>query len=34
MATMQMSVRPEDLSQVPKGNERIPESGLLVIFGP
>jgi glucose-6-phosphate 1-dehydrogenase len=33
MATMQMSVRPEDLSQVPKGNERIPESGILVIFG-
>jgi glucose-6-phosphate 1-dehydrogenase len=28
-----MSVRPEDLSQVPKGQERIPEPGILVIFG-
>jgi glucose-6-phosphate 1-dehydrogenase len=26
-------VRPEDLSQVPKGEERIPEPGILVIFG-
>ncbi len=33
MATMQMSVRPEDLSQVPQGNERIPEAGILVVFG-
>ena len=33
MATMQMSVRPEDLSQVPKGHERIPDPGILVIFG-
>jgi glucose-6-phosphate 1-dehydrogenase len=33
MATMQMSVRPEDLSQVSRGSERIPEPGLLVIFG-
>ena len=33
MATMQMSVRPEDLSQVPEGNERIPEAGILVVFG-
>jgi len=33
MATVQMSVRPEDLSQVPKGNERIPDPGILVIFG-
>ncbi len=33
MATMQMSVRPEDLSQIPKGHERIPEPGILVIFG-
>jgi glucose-6-phosphate 1-dehydrogenase len=33
MATVQMSVRPEDLSQVPHGNERIPEAGILVIFG-
>jgi len=28
-----MSVRPEDLSQVPTGAERIPEAGILVIFG-
>jgi glucose-6-phosphate 1-dehydrogenase len=33
MATMQMSVRPEDLSQVSRGSERIPEAGILVIFG-
>jgi len=33
MATMQMSVNPEDLSQVQRGSERIPESGILVIFG-
>src|ERR1700739_3796340 len=33
MATVQMRVRPEDLSQVSKGNERIPEPGILVIFG-
>jgi glucose-6-phosphate 1-dehydrogenase len=33
MATMQMTVRPEDLSQVPRGGERIPEPGILVIFG-
>jgi glucose-6-phosphate 1-dehydrogenase len=33
MATMQMSVRSEDLSQVPRGNERIPEPVILVIFG-
>ena len=33
MTTIQMSVRPEDLSQVPKGQERIPEPGILVIFG-
>jgi len=33
MTTIQMSVRPEDLSQVPKGAERIPEPGILVIFG-
>ena len=33
MTTIQMSVRPEDLSQVPHGNERIPEPGILVIFG-
>jgi glucose-6-phosphate 1-dehydrogenase len=33
MATIQMKVRPEDLSQVPKGGERIPDPGILVIFG-
>ena len=33
MATVQMKVRPEDLSQVPQGGERIPEPGILVIFG-
>jgi glucose-6-phosphate 1-dehydrogenase len=33
MTTIQMSVRPEDLSQVPKGKERIPDAGILVIFG-
>jgi glucose-6-phosphate 1-dehydrogenase len=33
MATVQISVRPEDLSQVPQGSERIPEAGILVIFG-
>ena len=33
MATMQMSVNTEDLSQVPRGAERIPEPTILVIFG-
>jgi glucose-6-phosphate 1-dehydrogenase len=33
MTTIQMNVRPEDLSQVPAGNERIPEPGIIVIFG-
>jgi glucose-6-phosphate 1-dehydrogenase len=33
MATIQMKVRPEDLSQVAQGAERIPEPGILVIFG-
>ncbi len=33
MATIQMRVSPEDLSQVPKGHERIPEPGIMVIFG-
>ncbi len=28
-----MTVRPEDLSQLPKGGERIPDPGILVIFG-
>jgi len=33
MTTIQMSVRPEDLSQLPTGAERIPEAAILVIFG-
>jgi glucose-6-phosphate 1-dehydrogenase len=33
MATIAMKVHPEDLSQVPGGSERIPEPGILVIFG-
>ena len=33
MATIQMTIHPEDLSQVPKGGERIPDPGVLVIFG-
>ncbi len=33
MATIQMKVSPEDLSHVPQGQERIPEPGILVIFG-
>ncbi len=33
MTTIEASVRPEDLSQVPAGKERIPEAGILVIFG-
>ncbi|HVU47085.1 MAG TPA: hypothetical protein VHD85_13225, partial [Terracidiphilus sp.] len=33
MATIPMKVMPEDLSQVPTGSERIPDPGILVIFG-
>jgi len=33
MATIQASVRAEDLSQVTHGKERIPDAGILVIFG-
>ncbi len=33
MATIAMKVRPEDLSQLPAGKERIPEPVILVIFG-
>jgi glucose-6-phosphate 1-dehydrogenase len=33
MTTIEARVRPEDLSQVPAGKERIPEAGILVIFG-
>ena len=32
-ATVQMKVRPEDLSQVPKSGERIPNPVIMVIFG-
>ncbi len=32
-ATAQSSVSPEDLSKVAKGNERIPEPTIIVIFG-
>jgi glucose-6-phosphate 1-dehydrogenase len=33
MATVQMKVRPEDLSQISHGGERIPNPGIIVIFG-
>jgi len=33
MATAQMRINPEDLSQVERGHERVPEAGILVIFG-
>ena len=33
MATIQMQVRPEDLKQVQQGKERIPDPGIMVIFG-
>jgi glucose-6-phosphate 1-dehydrogenase len=33
MATAQIKVNPEDLSQVPQPGERIPEPGIMVIFG-
>jgi glucose-6-phosphate 1-dehydrogenase len=33
MATIQMKVSPEDLSQVPRGNERVPEPVIMTIFG-
>jgi glucose-6-phosphate 1-dehydrogenase len=33
MATVQMKVHPDDLSQVLKTNERIPNPGIMVIFG-
>src|SRR5450631_3482297 len=33
MTTIQANVRPEDLMQVPKGPERIPNPGIMVIFG-
>ncbi len=32
-ATVQMKVRPEDLSQVPKSGERVPNPVIMVIFG-
>jgi glucose-6-phosphate 1-dehydrogenase len=33
MATMQMRVSPDDLSHAQQGQERIPEPGIMVIFG-
>src|SRR5271166_4829096 len=33
MATVQMRVRPEDLSQVPPASERLPNPAVMVIFG-
>src|SRR5665811_1863393 len=33
MATVQMRVRPEDLSRVQQASERIPEPCIVVIFG-
>ena len=33
MATAKMSVRPEDLSHIPQGSERVPDAGIMVIFG-
>jgi glucose-6-phosphate 1-dehydrogenase len=33
MATVQMKVRPEDLTNVPQAHERVPDPGILVIFG-
>ena len=33
MATVQMRVRPEDLSNMPAASERIPDPGIMVIFG-
>src|ERR1700677_466239 len=33
MATIQMRVRPEDLSHVSQSAERIPDPTILVIFG-
>src|ERR1039458_9231735 len=33
MATAEMRVNPEDLSRLLQGGERVPEAGILVIFG-
>src|SRR5579859_2266912 len=33
MATIQMKVQPEDLSQVPHGRERVPDPVIMTIFG-
>src|SRR6202161_606240 len=33
MATVEMKIRPEDLSNVQHTGERIPDPGILVIFG-
>ncbi|HZB89289.1 MAG TPA: glucose-6-phosphate dehydrogenase [Terracidiphilus sp.] len=33
MATTQIKINPEDLAQVPHSGERVPEPGIIVIFG-
>ena len=33
MATVEMKVQPEDLTSVPQTHERIPDPGIMVIFG-
>src|SRR5579872_4453040 len=33
MATIQMKVVPEDLAQVPRGRERVPDPVIVTIFG-
>ncbi len=33
MATIQMKVHPDDLSQVPRGRERVPDPVIMTIFG-
>ncbi len=33
MATVEMNVQPEDLTSVPQTHERIPDPGIMVIFG-
>jgi glucose-6-phosphate 1-dehydrogenase len=33
MATAEIKISPEDLSQVPQSGERIPDPGIMVIFG-
>src|SRR5579872_184810 len=33
MATVEMKVRPEDLTSVPQAHERVPDPVIMVIFG-